>query len=173
MEHSDPEHGNPLQDCVSGVEQLPEPLQPRLETVPPEQLGVPQTVEELGKLHEALWPLQEPAQLPVPPHDLPAGGKPDTKLHDPKVQLSQGPLHALPVFCQVPVPSQVWGCVLLPHCFSPGRQEPAQLPPVHTYGHAAPVFCQAPVASQVCGCSRLHCFWVGEQEPVHAPLVQT
>ena len=62
------------------------------------------------------------------------------------------PVHAVPVFCQAPLGSQVWGCCPL-HFTAPGVQMPLQAPALHTKAHAATpaVFTQLPVASQVCG----------------------
>jgi hypothetical protein len=59
------------------------------------------------------------------------------------------PEHAAPVFCQVPVASQVWGCWPL-HCLELGLHEPVQLPVAlsQTLVHGVPVFCQVPVVSQ-------------------------
>jgi hypothetical protein len=85
------------------------------------------------------------------------------------VEQTVQPPHAAPLFCQVPVASQVCGCMPL-HCFAPGVQTPVQAPPAQTYWQAAPVFCQAPFASQVCGCRLLHCLAVGVQTPAQVPV---
>jgi hypothetical protein len=60
------------------------------------------------------------------------------------------PEHAVPVFCQAPLPSQVWGWSPL-HFTAAGAQTPPQAPELHTKGHAVPLFTHVPVASQVCG----------------------
>jgi hypothetical protein len=88
------------------------------------------------------------------------------------VVLLQTLVQAAPVFCQVPVLSQVCGCCPV-HCLFPGVQVPLQVPvvPLQTLGQAVPVFCQAPVVSQVCGCWPLHCLSPGVQAPVQAAVV--
>ena len=64
------------------------------------------------------------------------------------------PLHtfvqALPVFCQVPVASQVCGWSAL-HCFDAGTHDPVHAPLLQTFAQAVPAFCQVPVASHFCG----------------------
>ena len=95
----------------------------------------------------ALVPSQEPAQTPVPLQALPDGGFPLTTMHCPPEQVSQAPPQVTALFCQVPVSSQVCGCVPEPHCRSPGLQVPAHAPALQTYGHTEPLFCQLPPTS--------------------------
>ena len=56
----------------------------------------------------------------------------------------------LPVFCQAPVASQVWGWSAL-HRTDNGTQVPEQIPALHTLEQAVPVSCQSPAVLQVCG----------------------
>jgi hypothetical protein len=81
------------------------------------------------------------------------------------------PEHALPVFCQTPLASQVCGWEPL-HCFAPGVQAPEHAPValLQRWGQAVPLSCHAPLALQVWGCSPLHCADVGLQEPPQAPV---
>lgn len=55
----------------------------------------------------------------------------------------------MPLFCQVPLLSQAWGCNPL-HCLAP-EVHAAHVPALQTFGQAVPLFCQVPVASQVWG----------------------
>ena len=92
------------------------------------QVTEPQDVLEVGYVQEVLEPLQYPPQVvPVPLHECPAGGVPLTTVQTPAEQFWQLPLHARPLFCQVPVESHT--CGWKPeHCLSVGMQEPVQVP---------------------------------------------
>jgi hypothetical protein len=89
-------------------------------------------------------------------------------VHMPVVML-QTYWHAVPVFCHMPLASQVCGCIPL-HCFAFGVHA-VQVPPLQTFGQAAPLFCQVPALSQVCGWRFMHCLEPGEQLPAHMPVV--
>jgi hypothetical protein len=80
----------------------------------------------------------------------------------------QTAVHAGPMFCQVPVASQVCGCCPL-HCVAPGVHVPPQAPPTHTYAQTDPEFCQVPDESQVCGWPVLQREAPGVHMPEQAP----
>jgi hypothetical protein len=91
----------------------------------------------------------------LPEHCV-APGVQDPETHAP---LLQTPAHAAPLFCQVPVLSQVCGCDPV-HWVAPGVQLPVQVPLWQTYAHVDPVFPHVPVLLHVWGCSGLevlHC----------------
>jgi hypothetical protein len=52
----------------------------------------------------------------------------------------------VPVFCQLPAASQVWGWRPL-HFLDEGTHAPVQAPPLQTFVQAAPMFFHTPVAS--------------------------
>jgi len=84
---------------------------------------------------------------------------------------------AAPLFCQVPVPSHVWGCRPL-HCTAPGVQTPEQLPAEQTYSHEVglphcPLELQVSTESPIPPSPMRHCPEPGVHTPVHEPLTHT
>jgi len=79
-----------------------------------------------------------------------------------------GDTHALPLFCQAPLASQVCGCWPL-HWVCPSAHDPWQAPFTHVWFAHAAAFCQLPAALHVCGWLPLHWMAPGLHEPVHTP----
>ena len=76
--------------------------------------------------------------------------------------------HDEPLFCQVPLPSQVCGCWPVQRV-APGVQVPMHAPDTHAWLTQVPGELQVPVPEHVSTPLLTHCTAPGVHDPVHAP----